>query len=374
MDIETTEIDLAAATAWGRVAISDELDIDQLAYIEFCARVLAERFTHVLARRWTTSASSLDPVLPHASMTSRWYRRRTALLDLGPVLGSDCLAYVSLGDETASVRVAARELPVVAEAEGWLRAELPERKPTAAHNVAIRFWSQGVSGGHSVSRTIEVPTWSEIRANYPAAVQTPLDVLLSADWARHGGQLVLWHGDPGTGKTYALRALAWEWRSWCDLHYVTDPESFFGGRTDYLLDVILPDEERESKRWRLVVLEDTGELLAADARAQTGQGLSRLLNVVDGIIGQGLRVLVLVTTNEPLKRLHPAISRPGRCAAKVEFAGFPADEAARWLAERGASSAAAREGGTLADLFARSEGREEEARRPIGFTLESPVD
>ena len=41
--------------------------------------------------------------------------------------------------------------------------------------------------------------------------------------------------------------------------------------------------------------EDTGELLSADARERSGQGLSRFLNVVDGLIGQGLRVLVLVT-------------------------------------------------------------------------------
>lgn len=40
-----------------------------------------------------------------------------------------------------------------------------------------------------------------------------------------GGKLVLWHGEPGTGKTYALRTLAWEWRDWCDFHYVIDPQA-----------------------------------------------------------------------------------------------------------------------------------------------------
>jgi hypothetical protein len=115
------------------------------------------------------------------------------------------------------------------------------------------------------------------------------------------------------------------------------------------MDVVL--EEPDKDNWKLIVLEDTGELLAADAKERTGQGLSRLLNVVDGIIGQGLRVLVLVTTNESLKRLHPAVARPGRCMAKVEFLPFPAEEAARWLDGQGGDAPA---GGTLADLFARA--------------------
>ena len=46
---------------------------------------------------------------------------------------------------------------------------------------------------------------------------------------------------------------------------------------------------------------------------------------------QGLRVLVLVTTNEPLRVIHPAVKRPGRCVAQVEFTAFPPDEADAWL-------------------------------------------
>jgi hypothetical protein len=116
-----------------------------------------------------------------------------------------------------------------------------------------------------------------------------------------------------------------------------------------MLEVIL-DEDGDGGRWRLLVLEDTGELLAADAKQQTGQGLSRLLNVVDGLIGRALRVLVLVTTNEPLQVLHPAVARPGRCAAKIEFRPFGAEEATRWLRERGHPGPSS--GGTVASLGA----------------------
>ena len=115
------------------------------------------------------------------------------------------------------------------------------------------------------------------------------------------------------------------------------------------------EKSEAAPTWRLLILEDTGELLSADARMQAGQGLSRFLNVVDGLIGQGLRILVLVTTNEELGRLHPAISRPGRCASNVLFTRMPVEQANAWLSERENESTVT-EPRTLAELYALVEG------------------
>jgi hypothetical protein len=126
-------------------------------------------------------------------------------------------------------------------------------------------------------------------------------------------------------------------------------------------------EERAAKHWRLLVLEDTGELLTPDAKTIIGQGLSRFLNVVDGLIGQGLRVLVLVTTNEEIRGLHPAVARPGRAAANIEFVPLPGDEAKAWLERRGVPNAAA-EPRTIAHLYAILEGQHPSRPLPsIGF-------
>jgi SpoVK/Ycf46/Vps4 family AAA+-type ATPase len=249
-------------------------------------------------------------------------------------------------------------------------------------------------------RSVAVPAWDDIRENYPAQTRAELEPLMQGFQAAHGGQLILWHGLAGTGKTFCLRALAWEWRDWCDLHYIVDPDSFFGEHADYLMSVLMQpeytpmlrasqhgfiassgmsfghvvesveaddDEDRASKAWRVLVLEDTGELLSADARVSMGQGLSRFLNVVDGLIGQGLRVLVLVTTNEPIRRLHPAVARPGRCAANVEFTPLSRPEAAAWLASHGGDSAVDAPA-TIAQLYARLHGLESGELPPlVGF-------
>jgi len=91
------------------------------------------------------------------------------------------------------------------------------------------------------------------------------------------------------------------------------------------------DDDDRRPRWNLLVVEDADELLRADARSASGQALSRLLNLADGFIGQGLDVLILLSTNERLGGLHPAVSRPGRCLSEIQFPRFSQQEAASWL-------------------------------------------
>jgi ATPase family associated with various cellular activities (AAA) len=355
-----------------RLSISQELAFPELPYTIFVDKLLDARLPHARTFQWATQVDTLDEVLPYAIATGRGLQVQVALLDLEQLVGAECLVYLWLKLGTLYGHVAARELPVVAQADEWVTSSFPRAEPTHDQSVPLTFWSEASYGAHALMRTITVPPWEDISANYPSRVREELAMLCRREFHPTGGQLILWYGPPGTGKTHSLRALAWEWRTWCETHYVTDPERFFGNSA-YMMEVLLQEDEHAGRededqppKWRLLILEDTGELLAADAKEQAGQGLSRLLNVVDGIIGQGLRVLVLVTTNEPLTRLHPAISRPGRCAARVEFTAFPQDEAAEWLAGYG-SDAAAREL-TLAELYALGTGAEVREKVRLGFT------
>jgi hypothetical protein len=97
------------------------------------------------------------------------------------------------------------------------------------------------------------------------------------------------------------------------------------------------------------MLEDCDELISGEAKASAGQSLSRLLNLTDGLLGQGRNALIAITTNEDLASLHPAVVRPGRCLASIEIGKLPYGEATAWL---GSSSGVGPDGATLAELYA----------------------
>lgn len=233
------------------------------------------------------------------------------------------LLHVSKFSAEIRVIITGETLQSLEACKSIIKKKFPVAPEPISSEISVRFWYLSPNGPKSVHRNIAAPTWEAITHNYTSSTNTGLDKLLNEFEATSGGKLILWHGEPGTGKTYALRALCQAWRSWCTVEYIMDPEVLLGSSPGYLASMILhnddDDDEVATQKWKLLIMEDTGELLTENAHVNAGQGLSRLLNVVDGFIGQGLRVLVLITTNQKFNALHPAVSREGRCAASIKF-------------------------------------------------------
>ncbi|MCI3223889.1 DUF5925 domain-containing protein [Streptomyces sp. NP-1717] len=262
---------------------------------------------------------------------------------------------VSRWNRGADVTVTATSAELAEKVHGEATAGAQDEPEPVPENVTMGFWYDSPRRGpHRTTRQIAAGTWDEVRVNYTAPVADAMDRLMKVTPDDIAGRLLLLHGPPGTGKTSALRTLARSWRDWCQVDCVLDPERLFND-VGYLMDIAIGEDEGSAKgRWRLLLLEDCDELIRGEAKHTAGQALSRLLNLTDGLLGQGRSVLVGVTTNEDLERLHPAVVRPGRCLARIEVGSLTRPEAESWLGreEGDWEGAVGREGATLAELFA----------------------
>lgn len=231
---------------------------------------------------------------------------------------------------SVDVMVAAQSLYQATDIAEEIIGKVPPMTQVEPGHIDMSMWRMAMAGATRNQKRIKVPQWSEVERNYPEKVRSALaEMVKIQNPSENSGKIILWHGAPGTGKTNAIRALGREWKDWCSLHYVSDPEVMFQNAA-YLMDV---GSYSDDERYRLIIAEDSDEFLHSDARNSSGAALGRLLNFSDGLMGQGSNALFLLTTNEPLSKLHPAVTRPGRCLAQIEFDTFSEEEARNWLPE-----------------------------------------
>ena len=195
-------------------------------------------------------------------------------------------------------------------------ANAEEPAPDENETVTVGFWHQGRCGSlKNVERDIAVESWERIRNNYSSPAASALEAAMATGPRELPGAFSCSTDLPGTGKTTALRALAHALAIVVPVGGRARPGATLGDSA-YLRELRGP---RGRRRRESVASGRARGLRRVDScRRQKGRGqsLARLLNLTDGIVGQGLTMLLAITTNKPIHQLHPAIVRPGRCTGR----------------------------------------------------------
>jgi hypothetical protein len=133
--------------------------------------------------------------------------------------------------------------------------------------------------------------------------------------------LVLFHGLPGTGKTYYIRHLLREMAN-SKKEVIYMPPNMVDHLTEPAFMTFLSGEIREwsqEGKFCVLLIEDAEPLLAKRQEGVRIQGVTNLLNMTDGLLNDMLNLQIICTFNVDLKKLDSALLRPGRLIARKEF-------------------------------------------------------
>lgn len=133
--------------------------------------------------------------------------------------------------------------------------------------------------------------------------------------------LVLFHGEPGTGKTYYIRHLLRKMVANRKVVIYIPPNM-----VDHLVDpgfmTFLANELKDRSEdgyFCVLLIEDAEPLLAKRQEGVRIQGVTNLLNMTDGLLNDMLNLQIICTFNVDISKLDSALLRPGRLIARKEF-------------------------------------------------------
>lgn len=129
--------------------------------------------------------------------------------------------------------------------------------------------------------------------------------------------LVLFHGDPGTGKTFYIRHLLSKISETDNVLYF--PPTMVNTITDPGFVNFINTWVNDNEKSCILLIEDAEPLLISRDVDERNIGITNLLNLTDGLLNDIFGIKIICTFNTSLSNLDKALLRPERLIARKEF-------------------------------------------------------
>lgn len=230
------------------------------------------------------------------------------------------IAYANNGTHTLDLAVVCDENTSIADAlfeELFQKLSILKQKKNATGR--INFICQSHSGLYLRELKLKNNTEFDLDLHYnddfkeiSQKIEKELDVSV-------GKGIILLHGKHGTGKTSYLRHLIQKLKK--NIIYVAPDMSHRVSEPAFLTFLL--------KHTDAVLIIEDAENIIKSREAGENQAVSNLLNITDGILGDGLNFQVICTFNTGFEFIDPALKRKGRMIAQYEFTDLDKDKTAK---------------------------------------------
>jgi SpoVK/Ycf46/Vps4 family AAA+-type ATPase len=163
------------------------------------------------------------------------------------------------------------------------------------------------------------------------------------DFTAQNNKLVLFNGEPGTGKTNYLKYLL---NSTPDVKKIYIPPYFVQSISDPSFFPIIR-KEKES----LLIIEDAEKILVNREDQADNSTISILLNLCDGIMADVLNFKIIATFNTDEGRIDDALKRKGRMFMHYKFDKLKHDKASALFKAVHGEEIHTKDDMTLADIY-----------------------
>jgi hypothetical protein len=269
-------------------------------HVKVDPKFVTDNLEHVLAARFATDVED-----GNERVTAR-----EAVVDLG---GGDLAHFHGNGLRifSSSLEKASNRLTQILDV--YRTPEVPEK-------ACFEIIKPGVDGTYC-SRTIDLrgrraQTEDELRLHYGPDFSPWKESVLST-LAKKCAGIHLLRGEPGTGKTSFIRHLVDVLRTTHRFYFL--PSYEYARVGNGALIEFLHDEQDEHPNLQFVIVMEDAEAVLMPRKIDTGFSVSALLNLADGLLGEGLNLQFMCTVNCEIAELDAAIVRPGRLRTARDF-------------------------------------------------------